>query len=91
MYDRCPSKSMRNLKAKIYKCRGCGAEVEMFSDELRTRCKKCRQFIYKEQSPYCIEGYLDMVMTERREVETSLRQEIDNITEVDYGLEIRTG
>ena len=90
MYDRCPSKSMRNVKAKIYKCRGCGAEVEMFSDELRTRCKKCRQFIYKEQYPYCIQGYLDTVMTERREVGDSLRQEIDDIAEVDNELEVRT-
>ena len=91
MYDRCPSKSMRNLKAKIYKCRGCGAEVEMFSDEIRTRCRKCRQFIYKEQSPYCVEGYLDIVFNERKEIENLVRQEIDGITEVGYELEIRTG
>jgi DNA-directed RNA polymerase subunit RPC12/RpoP len=55
--DKCPGKSMRNLTAKIYRCRHCGGEVEMFSDEPRVRCKKCRNFIYKEQLPCCIEYY----------------------------------
>ena len=90
MYDRCPSKSMRNIKAKIYKCRDCGAEVEMFSDELRTRCKKCRQFIYKEQSPYCIEGYIDKILNERRDIENLVRQELDGIAEVSHELEVRS-
>ena len=57
MYDKCPSKSMRNLRAVKKICRNCGGEVEMFSDELRIRCKTCRQFVYKEQLPHCIEGY----------------------------------
>ena len=70
MYDMCPGKSMRNLKVKIYRCRNCGSEVEMFSDELRTRCRKCRNFIYKEQLPYCIQGYLDTALANRTYVES---------------------
>jgi len=27
----------------------------MFSDELRVKCPKCKQFIYKEKVPSCIE------------------------------------
>ena len=79
MYDKCPSKSMRNLKAKIYKCRNCGGEVEMFSDELRTRCKKCRRFIFKDQLPYCIEGYINTVIVERRDVDRPARRELGYI------------
>lgn len=82
MYDMCPGKSMRNLKAKIYRCRHCGAEVEMFSDELRTRCRKCRNFIYKEQLPYCIQGYLDAAPDGSRCVESSVAQEVNCIAKV---------
>ena len=67
MYDKCPSKSMRNLRAVIKKCRNCGGEVEMFSDELRVRCKICRQFVYKEQLPHRIEGYTGAAMSGRRD------------------------
>ncbi len=35
--------------------RGCGAEVEMFSDELRIKCRKCGEYVYKEKTPSCIE------------------------------------
>ena len=62
MYDRCPGQSMRNLRSVIKKCWNCGGEVEMFSDEERVRCKKCRNFVYKYQLPYCIQGYLDAVL-----------------------------
>jgi DNA-directed RNA polymerase subunit RPC12/RpoP len=76
MYDMCPGKSMRNVKAKMYLCRNCGAEVEMFSDELRTRCRQCRNFIYIDQLPYCIQGYLDMTLDSRIIVESPAAPEI---------------
>ncbi len=65
MYDKCPSKSTRNLKSVIKICRSCGAEVEMFSDEPRVRCRNCRQFVYKDQLPYRIEGDTGAAATER--------------------------
>jgi len=46
---------MRNLRSALYKCPSCGNEVEMFSDELRIRCRKCKQFVYKENTPSCID------------------------------------
>lgn len=55
MSGKCPGQDMRNLKAALYKCSSCGNEAEMFSDELRTKCKKCGQYVYKEQAPSCIE------------------------------------
>ena len=55
MNGKCPGQDMRNLRAAMYKCPNCGNEVEMFSDELRIKCKKCGQYVYKEQVPSCIE------------------------------------
>jgi|GEM_PF-3570459 len=82
MYDTCPSKSMRNLRSVIKKCRNCGGEVEMFSDELRIRCKVCRKFVYKEQLPLCIEGYINSATVGRIDIESPTRRELDYVVEV---------
>jgi ribosomal protein S27AE len=55
MESKCPGQDIRNLRAAMYKCPKCGNEVEMFSDELRIKCKKCGEYVYKEQTPSCIE------------------------------------
>ena len=54
-HTKCPGQDMRKLRAAIYKCPSCGAEVEMFSDELRIKCRKCGEYVYKEQTPSCID------------------------------------
>ena len=55
MNGKCPGQDMRNLKAALYKCPNCSAEVEMFSDELKVRCRQCGEYVYKEYVPSCIE------------------------------------
>jgi DNA-directed RNA polymerase subunit RPC12/RpoP len=55
MESKCPGQDIRNLKSAMYKCPSCGAEVEMFSDELRIKCKNCGAYVYKEEAPSCIE------------------------------------
>jgi NADH pyrophosphatase NudC (nudix superfamily) len=55
MYSRCPGQDMRNLRVSLHKCPSCGAEVEMFSDEMKVKCHKCGAKIYREQVPSCIE------------------------------------
>ncbi len=55
MNIKCPGQDIKNLRAAVYKCPNCGAEVEMFSDELRIKCRKCGEYVYKEQVPSCIE------------------------------------
>jgi len=55
MSSQCPSQDMRNLRVALYKCQNCGAEVEMFSDELKIKCRKCGQYVYKEKIPSCID------------------------------------
>jgi DNA-directed RNA polymerase subunit RPC12/RpoP len=54
-FMKCPGQDMRNLRVSVHKCPNCGAEVEIFSDEMRVRCPKCRQMVYKEKVPSCID------------------------------------
>jgi len=52
---RCPGQDMRNLRVELYKCPSCGAEVEVFSDELKAKCYNCGNMVYKEKMPSCID------------------------------------
>jgi hypothetical protein len=38
----------------LHRCPKCRAEVEMFSDETRVKCK-CGEFVYKENLPSCLD------------------------------------
>ena len=55
MVTHCPGQDSRNLKISLHKCPGCGAEVELFSDELKIKCRKYGTYVYKEKTPTCIE------------------------------------
>ena len=55
MNSHCPGQDSRNLRVALYKCQNCGAEVEIFSDELKIRCRKCGQYVYREKTPSCID------------------------------------
>jgi ribosomal protein S27AE len=55
MVSHCPGQDGRNLKAGLYKCPECGAEVEIFSDETRIKCRKCGIYVYRDKMPSCIE------------------------------------
>jgi ribosomal protein S27AE len=55
MAGRCPGQDGRSLKVSLHKCPDCGDEVEMFSDEVRAKCRKCGTVVYKESVPSCIE------------------------------------
>ncbi len=55
MTSRCPGQDMRNLRVSLVKCPGCGAEVEIFSDELKVKCPRCGEKVYREKVPSCIE------------------------------------
>ena len=52
---RCPGQDMRKLRVSLHKCPECGASVEIFSDEMRVKCQKCGQYVYKEKTPSCID------------------------------------
>ena len=55
MYSKCPGQNPRNLRAALYKCPNCGAEVEIFSDEMRVKCGECGEYVYRERIPSCID------------------------------------
>ena len=55
MTMKCPGQDMRNLRVSLHKCPKCGAEVEIFSDELKVKCHKCGENVYKEKIPSCID------------------------------------
>jgi ribosomal protein S27AE len=52
---KCPGQDLRNLRVSVHRCPNCGADVEMFSDELRVKCQKCGVKVYREQAPSCID------------------------------------
>ena len=56
MYNSCPGQERRNLQVEVFKCPGCGADVEIFSDEMRFRCRKCGTMVVrKEVAPACLD------------------------------------
>ena len=56
MIFKCPgSSSFKQPKPEDLSCPYCGAEVEVWSDEVEVVCKKCKNKIIREQAPSCIE------------------------------------
>ena len=52
---RCPGNIQQNLTAEIHQCPKCDYGVEIFSDEVRRRCPKCRAMVFRERLPSCID------------------------------------
>jgi len=38
MRSLCPGQDNRNLRVELFKCPSCGAEVEIFSNEVKVKC-----------------------------------------------------
>lgn len=55
MIFKCPGQDDRNLKAEILKCPNCGYSVEVFSDEIKARCPKCKSEVFRKRMPSCID------------------------------------
>jgi ribosomal protein S27AE len=58
MVSHCPGQDGRNLKVGLYKCPECGAEVEIFSDETRIKCRKCGTYVYRDKCRPALNGAL---------------------------------
>lgn len=52
---KCPGQDRRDIKASLHPCPACGHMVEMFSDEMHARCRKCGAKVEKESVPSCIQ------------------------------------
>ena len=51
----CPGQDDRNIKAKTIPCPDCGYKVEIFSDEIRVKCPKCKSSVFNEILPSCVD------------------------------------
>lgn len=56
MIFKCPgAKGFRQPEPQNIKCAFCGSEIEIWSDETKASCPKCRKITYRDQKPGCIE------------------------------------
>ncbi len=55
MVSNCPGQDSRKLRVSMHKCPNCSNEVEIFSDELRIKCRKCGEIVHREKVPSCID------------------------------------
>lgn len=55
MTEKCPGQDKRNLKVECIICAACGYEVEIFSDEVKVRCPKCKKDICRQRLPSCVD------------------------------------
>jgi len=54
-FNKCPGQDKRNLKAQVLKCSRCGYEIEIFSDEVKVSCPKCKSLVCRERLPSCVD------------------------------------
>jgi len=55
MLNNCPGQDKRNVKVEIMKCPGCGYQIEIFSDEVKVACPKCKSLVCRERLPSCVD------------------------------------
>lgn len=55
MIFKCPGQDDRNLKVEVIKCPDCGYRLEIFSDEVKVSCPKCKNLVCRERLPSCID------------------------------------
>ena len=55
MIQKCPGQDSRNLKVEITRCPHCKYKLEIFSDEIRVKCPKCRKFVMRKKLPSCLD------------------------------------
>ena len=55
MITRCPGQDDRNLKVEMLICPDCGYKVEIFSDEVKVVCHKCKNLVCRQRLPSCVD------------------------------------
>jgi len=55
MFPKCPGQDGRKIVAEEIACSNCGYRIEFFSDEIKSRCPKCKKILFKERLPSCFE------------------------------------
>ena len=54
MDPKCPGQDGRNIDVQTRTCVGCGYGVEMFSDEVKVRCPRCKGLVCRDRLPSCV-------------------------------------
>ena len=52
---KCPGQNRRDIRSSLHPCPKCGHMVELFSDEMQARCRKCGTKVERESVPSCIQ------------------------------------
>jgi hypothetical protein len=52
---KCPGQDHRKLTASLHPCSQCGYRVEMFSDEQRIICPRCKAEVFRDTAPNCLQ------------------------------------
>lgn len=55
MMQKCPGQDKRNVKQENISCNFCGYDIEIFSDELKVRCPRCKNLICRKILSSCVE------------------------------------
>jgi phage FluMu protein Com len=53
--NKCPGQDSRKAQAENITCLNCGYLAEIFSDEVKVKCPKCKNLICKERLPSCVD------------------------------------
>jgi len=53
--NKCPGRDSRMAQPENITCLNCGHVAEIFSDEFKVECPKCKNLIRKERSPSCLD------------------------------------
>jgi len=55
MFNKCPGQDPRKTKVESITCSKCGYIAEIFSDEIKVQCPKCKNLICKERLVSCVD------------------------------------
>ena len=55
MFNQCPGQDRRKTGVENIICNNCGYAAEIFSDEIKVACPKCKNLICKERLPSCVD------------------------------------
>ncbi len=53
--NNCPGQDKRKIRPEPIICTCCGYEAEIFSDEIKATCPRCRQVLCREVLPTCVD------------------------------------
>ena len=55
MFNKCPGQNSFKASVESITCVECGYVAEIFSDEIKLVCPRCRNLICKERLPTCVD------------------------------------